>query len=181
MMRLLKVGVPLTLVVLALALFCWWLLVYSVPPGLDAAGGGPITNSIGMKLVLIPAGKFLMGSARDEKGHHPSEEPQHEVVISQPFYMGVYEVTQGQYRQVMGNNPSFYSPRGEARDEVAGLDTDNFPVENVTWHDAQAFCQRLSALWRERAAGRVYRLPTEAEWEYACRAGTTTPSTRALR
>jgi formylglycine-generating enzyme required for sulfatase activity len=121
-----------------------------------------ITNSIGMKLVLIPAGKYLMGSPRDEKDRSEDEE-QHEVEITQPFYLGVYEVTQGQYEQVMGKNAAHFT-----KGNRGGPD---HPVENVSWFDAQDFCDKLLALEKERAAGRSYRLPTEAEWEYACRGG----------
>ena len=121
-----------------------------------------ITNSIGMKLMLIPAGKFLMGSPKDER-----DEEQHEVSITTPFYLGVDVVTQAEYEKVMGNNPSWFSPKG--------MDTGQFPVEQVSWDDAVAFCEKLSELPEEKKAGWVYRLPTEAEWEYACRAGTKTP------
>jgi formylglycine-generating enzyme required for sulfatase activity len=153
----------LPLALLAVVLYVLW-LVLGVVRGPD----------IDMKLVLIPAGKFVMGSPKDDKDRHPSEEPQHEVEVK-AFYLGAYEVTQGQYRKVTGTNPSCFSPTGEFSKYVRGLNTDDFPVEQITWYDAQAFCERLSALPRERAEGRVYRLPTEAEWEYACRAGTTTP------
>jgi formylglycine-generating enzyme required for sulfatase activity len=123
-----------------------------------------------MKLVLIPKGKFLMGSPRDEKGRLDHEE-QHEVEITRPFYMGVYEVTQEQYEKVMGMNPSWFSATGGGKAKVKGLDTRRFPVENVSWTDARIFCDKPSALERELAAKRVYRLPTEAEWEYTCRGG----------
>jgi formylglycine-generating enzyme required for sulfatase activity len=132
-----------------------------------------ITNSVGMRLVLIPAGKFVMGSPADEKGRFPNER-QREVEITKPFYMGVHEVTQKQYREVTGNNPSFFSKQGKGQDRVKAQDTDSFPVENVTWQQAVDFCKKLSDLPAEKKAGRVYRLPTEAEWEYACRAGSTT-------
>jgi formylglycine-generating enzyme required for sulfatase activity len=79
------------------------------------------------------------------------------------------QVTQEQYEQVMGENPSYFQG-----DEVKGRDSSEFPVECVSWEDAVAFCQKLSALPEEKAAGRVYRLPTEAEWDYSCRAGTST-------
>jgi formylglycine-generating enzyme required for sulfatase activity len=121
-----------------------------------------------MKLVRFPAGKFLMGSLDSEANRLRSEE-QHEVEISRPFLLGAYEVTQAQYQKVMGNNPSFFSATGAGKDKVAGVDTRNFPVESVTWDEAVVFCNKLSALPAEKAAGRVYRLPTEAEWEYACR------------
>lgn len=117
----------------------------------------PITNVVGMQLKPIPPGKFVMGSAKGRS----NEEPQHEVILTKPFYLGVHEVTQEQYERVMGRNPSIFE------------DPQN-PVEQVSWEDAVRFCQKLSELPAEEAAGRVYRLPTEAEWEYACRAGTTT-------
>jgi formylglycine-generating enzyme required for sulfatase activity len=132
------------------------------------------TNSIGMKLVLIPRGKFLMGSPKDEKDRN-ADEWQHEVEISRPFYLGVYAVTQKQYKEVMGKNRSCFRADGGGKDKVKGLVTDDFPVEQVSWHDAVEFCEKLSQLEKERRAKRTYRLPTEAEWEYACRAGTTTP------
>ena len=120
-------------------------------------------NSIGMVLRLVPPGDFLMGSEPSEPGHWPSEGPRHWVRITQPFYMGVYEVTQAQFQQVMGFNPSHFADSGE------------LPVEQVSWNDAVAFCRRLSEMPAERSTGWIYRLPTEAEWEYACRAGTGTP------
>ncbi len=116
----------------------------------------PLEFNVTMKLTLIPPGKFDMGSAEGDVRHH-DESPQHEVVISQPFYMGTHEVTQEQYQAVMGYNPS--SIRRPAN-----------PVEQVSWNDAMAFCEKLSANTRK-----AVRLPTEAQWEYACRAGTATP------
>ena len=113
-------------------------------------------DSIGMKFKLIPAGTFTMGDASGEDDETP-----HEVTLTKPFKMGIHEVTQAQYEQVMGVNPSGFK----------GADN---PVEMVSWDDAVEFCRRLSELPAEKAAGNVYRLPTEAEWEYACRAGTTT-------
>ncbi|HUW83277.1 MAG TPA: SUMF1/EgtB/PvdO family nonheme iron enzyme [Phycisphaerae bacterium] len=113
-------------------------------------------ENVSMKLILIPAGKFTMGSPDSETGHQSDEGPQREVTITKPFYMGVYEVTQEQYGQVMGQNPSrFKSPQN--------------PVESVSWNDAVEFCEKVS-----QNTGRRLRLPTEAEWEYACRAGTNT-------
>ncbi len=128
-----------------------------------------ITNSIGMKLRLIPAGTFLMG-APTGKGY-ADEHPQHEVEITKPFYMGVYEVTQEQYQRIMGKNPSVFSKDGTYRGQVQGVDTTSFPVENVSWNDAVEFCKKLRALSEVFRLNRVYRLPTEAEWEYACRGG----------
>ncbi len=108
-------------------------------------------ESIGMEFKLIPAGTFTMGEGDDA----------HDVTLTKPFKMGVHEVTQAQYEQVMGVNPSIFK----------GADN---PVEKVNWDDAVEFCRKLSELPAEKEAGNVYRLPTEAEWEYACRAGTTT-------
>ena len=123
-----------------------------------------ITNSIGMKLMLIPPGMFLMGSPEGEEHRYaPYEGPQHEVIITRPFYLGIYPVTQREFEAVMGYNPSCFK------------DSPDHPADQVSWKKAVEFCQRLSALPAEEKAGRVYRLPTEAEWEYACRAGTTTP------
>jgi formylglycine-generating enzyme required for sulfatase activity len=113
-------------------------------------------NNVTMKLVLIPAGKFLMGSPEDEKGRENNEGPQHEVTISKPFYMGIYEVTQEQYEQIMGRNLSYF--KGAQN-----------PVENVSWDDAVEFCKALS-----KKTGKTVTLPTEAKWEYACRAGSKT-------
>jgi len=113
-------------------------------------------NDVQMRLVLIPAGKFIMGSPATEAGRGGDEGPQHAVTISKPFYMGVFEVTQEQYEQVMGANPSRF--KGATN-----------PVEWVSWDDAVEFCRKLSA-----RTGKKVMLPTEAQWEYACRAGTTT-------
>jgi formylglycine-generating enzyme required for sulfatase activity len=125
-----------------------------------------VTNTIGMKLALVPAGTFLMGSPTEEVGRRDNEGPVHTVVLSRPFYLGLFPVTQAQFEAVMQNNPSRF--RG-----AAGGGPDH-PVESVSWEDAVAFCVRLSALPAEQQARRLYRLPTEAEWEYACRSGTTT-------
>jgi formylglycine-generating enzyme required for sulfatase activity len=118
-----------------------------------------ITNSIGMRLQLIPAGEFLMGSADSDREAPAEEKPQHRVRITEPFYLAICEVTQSQWEQVMGSNPS----------QFKGPD---HPVERVSWEDCQKFIRRLNNLPGER--GGVYRLPTEAEWEYACGAGSTT-------
>jgi formylglycine-generating enzyme required for sulfatase activity len=121
-----------------------------------------ITNTIGMKLVLIPAGEFLMGSPDSDTDADANEKPRHRVQITKPFYLGATEVTQGQYRAVTGANPSNFQG------------SDDLPVENVSWVDAQAFCAKLNELERGKLSSASYRLPTEAEWKYACRAGTTT-------
>ena len=130
-----------------------------------------IENSLGIKLALVPAGRFQMGAPDGDKNPYYNAGPTHEVEITLPFYLGVYEVTQEEYQKVMDRNPSFFSPEGEGKDKVRDMDTFRFPVENVSWDDAVEFCRRLSEFPDEKAAKRVYRLPTEAEWEYACRGG----------
>ncbi len=122
---------------------------------LDLGGG------VTMKLVLIPAGEFMMGSPPPEQGPHVDERPQHRVRITKPFYMGVTEVTQEQYKAVMGKQPW-------SRQEYAGRSGDA-AANYISWNDAREFCRKLSA-----KIGQTVRLPTEAEWEYACRAGSTT-------
>ena len=119
--------------------------------------GDSITNSIGMKLTYIPAGEFMMGRPNGEKGDD-AEQPQHRVRLTKPFLMGVTEVTQSQWKAVMGdgNNGSMFKG-------------DDLPMEELKWNDAKEFCRKLSA-----KDGREYRLPTEAEWEFACRAWTKT-------
>ncbi len=111
----------------------------------------------GMRFRLIPAGEFVMGSPSNEANRNSYEGPQRTVKLTKPFYMGVTEVTQAQYQRVMGSNPSNWKG-------------DNLPVEFVSWNDATEFCRRMSQL-----TGLTITLPTEAQWEYACRAGTTTP------
>ncbi len=140
--------------------------------GRPAAGEPPsraLTNSIGMKLTFIPAGTFRMGSPADEP-ERADDEGQHEVEVSRPFYLGTHEVTQRQFMRLMGS----VVKRGAIFNEGRGGGPEH-PMENVTWHHAVEFCAALSALADEKAAGRRYRLPTEAEWEYACRAGTSSP------
>jgi formylglycine-generating enzyme required for sulfatase activity len=144
-----------------------------MPDTTTAGEATRIENSIGMKLVLIRPGRFLRGSPASEPGHRLREEPRREIVITRAFYIGVYEVTQAEYEKVTHHNPSYFSRHGPGKDKVAGEDTSRFPVESITWDDAREFCSKLSQLDAERRSGRVYRLPTEAEWEYACRAGTT--------
>jgi formylglycine-generating enzyme required for sulfatase activity len=127
------------------------------PNGSDEPSAEPakavvsIVNSIGMRFVPIPAGTFTMGVGSEAR----------QVTLTKAFDLGVYEVTQEQYEKVMGKNPSYF--KGPQN-----------PVENVNWDDAVEFCRKLSELPEEKSGGYVYRLPTEAEWEYACRAGTTT-------
>jgi formylglycine-generating enzyme required for sulfatase activity len=133
------------------------------------AGVRPIapvmTNSLGMRLALVPAGRFRMGSPAGEKERDVNETP-HEVVITRAFYLGIHPVTQAQYKAVIGSNPSHFCATGNGRSKVSKLDTSDFPVDSVSWEDASEFCRQLS----ERE-GRPYRLPTEAEWEYAARGG----------
>ena len=158
------------------------------------------SNSIGMKLELIPPGEFDMGTApadlqellqsttsQIEQARYRTESPARHVVIDQHFYAGAHEVTQAEYEKVMHANPSWFSKLGDGADQVEGIDTSGHPVEQVSWFDALAFCNRLSQIEGlspcydlkdgnvSLVEGNGYRLPTEAEWEYACRAGTTTP------
>ena len=129
------------------------------------AVGKPFTNAQGMTMAWIPRGSFVMGSDENEAGRDKSEGPTRVVTFTDGYWMGINELSQGQYERVMGENPS------QSRHSL-------LPVERVSWKDAMDFCKKLTA--RERAEGRlpvgyVYRLPTEAEWEYACRAGTKGP------
>jgi formylglycine-generating enzyme required for sulfatase activity len=128
-------------------------------------------GDVKMEFVLIPKGKFTMGSPKDEKGRRDNE-VQHEVEITKPLYLAKYPVTQEQYVAITGKNPSHFCKDGEGADKVKDLDTKQFPVEQVSWDDAQAFCKKLGENDKQK---RKFRLPTEAEREYACRAGTTTP------
>jgi uncharacterized protein (TIGR02996 family) len=130
-----------------------------------------VTNSLGMRFILVSPGTFLMGSPETEEGRLADREgPQHAVEITRPFLLGMHPVTQKEYEQVMGNNPSHFAPKSK-RSSKAKAEAKRFPVESVSWDDAVAFCERLSELPEEGAAGHSYRLPTEAEWEYACRGG----------
>ncbi len=138
------------------------LLVAMTGCGADTKPTGVTSvKSIGMRFVPIPAGTFTMGDANGT-----GDETPHQVTLTQPFELGVYEVTQEQWKAVMSTTPW----EGET-DVKQG---DDYPATYVCWDDAVEFCRSLSELPEEKAAGHVYRLPTEAEWEYACRAGTTT-------
>jgi formylglycine-generating enzyme required for sulfatase activity len=146
--------------------------VSSKPPALD--------------MLPIPAGEFWMGASEGDREAAEDEKPRHKVKITQPFLLAKTKVTQAQYEEVMGENPSAFSARGRFKERVKGWDTRQHPVESISWLDAVRFCNRLS----ERHGlppyyridgksisihgGNGYRLPTEAEWEYACRAGTDT-------
>jgi len=116
------------------------------------------TNMIGMKFLYIPPGEFMMGSPKEEAGRYDNE-ILHKVVLTKPFFMQNIPVTQGQWRAIMGSNPSHFNNGG-----------DDCPVEQVSWDDAQEFIRKLN----QKEGADNYRLPTEAEWEYACRAGSTT-------
>ncbi|MGY8767761.1 MAG: SUMF1/EgtB/PvdO family nonheme iron enzyme [Pirellulales bacterium] len=119
-----------------------------------------IQNSVGMKLVKLPAGEFLMGSPRTEADRNANE-LQHKVTLSQSFYMGSTEVTQGQWKAVMGTTP--WKGQNSVKEDT------QLAVSHINWNDATEFCRKLSD-----KEGKIYRLPTEAEWEYACRAGSST-------
>ncbi|MFM6528731.1 MAG: pentapeptide repeat-containing protein, partial [Dolichospermum sp.] len=120
-------------------------------------------NGVTLEMAAIPGGTFLMGSPEDEKERDGNESPQHEVTVPD-FFMGKYPVTQAQYQAIMGTNPSYFKGNGST-----SL-TNQRPVETVRWNDAVKFCELLS-----QRTGKKYTLPSEAQWEYACRAGTTTP------
>ena len=124
-----------------------------------------INNSVGMRFRLIPPGTFEMGSPTSEP-KRSSHETLHNVSITQPKLLGIYPVTQGEWTKLMGSNPSDFQ-------SVKGEDTSRFPVEQVSWEDSQAFLTQLNA--QHGLKGWRYRLPTEGEWEYACRAGTVSP------
>jgi uncharacterized protein (TIGR02996 family) len=131
-----------------------------------------LTNSLGMQLILVPAGAFFLDAhtaAETRSSQDGPNQPQ-EVEIPRPFYLGACPVTQNDFLAVMESNPSHFGPGGTGQASVRGLDSLSFPVEMVTWDEAVRFCQLLSQRPAEKEAGLEYRLPAEAEWEYACRA-----------
>ncbi len=166
------VGKPQTKVRLSLAILVPSLLFLALPPvglilaHLYSAMQPPehisldLGQGVTMELTRIPAGKFMMGSPESETGRRDDEGPQREVTISKPFYMGVYEVTRLQWYTVMGSHARMSRPIVNVHDK---------PVNSITWNEANEFCEKLS-----KKTGKNVRLPTEAQWEYACRAGSTT-------
>ena len=123
-------------------------------------------SSIGIELVLVPRGTFWMG----ENGRNA----QQEVTIENDLYLGIYQVTQGPWTEIMGSNPRFFSRNGERQYRTIGISNEvllRFPVENVSWDQVQEFLKRLNQ--REEQSGLLYRLPSEREWEYSCRSGLT--------
>jgi formylglycine-generating enzyme required for sulfatase activity len=175
---------------MALAAFLLPMLGRAADDAPAAPGDKEYVNSLKMKLVLIPKGTFLMGSPEDEEDRQDNEGPRHEVEITRAFYMGAYPVTKGQFAAFVKD--AGYKTEAEADGQggygydaankrLVGRDRkyswretgfeqgDDHPVVNVTWNDAREFCR-----WLSKKEGKAYELPTEAEWEYACRAGTTT-------
>jgi uncharacterized protein (TIGR02996 family) len=130
-----------------------------------------LRNSFGMLFVLIPPGTFRMGSPPQETDRFTDEGPERAVRISWAFYLGAYPVTQAEYEAVVGHNPSHFRANGAGGERVGDADTRRHPVENLSCDNAVRFCRALADAPEEKSAHRVYRLPSEAEWEYACRAG----------
>ena len=123
------------------------------------------TNRLGMEFVLVPKGKSWLGGGRGKPGNKETE-------IPYDFYLGKYEVTQEEWRKVVGRNPSYFSRTGKGKDAVQGVPDEElkrFPVDNVSWEDAQLFIAEVNRQVKD--SGWVYRLPTEVDWEYACRGG----------
>ncbi len=132
-------------------------IIIAKPPGSAQIYTEALGNGVDLKMVKIPGGEFMMGSPESEKDREKDESPQHQVTVPE-FYLAQTLVTQAQYQAIMGKNPSNFKGN------------DKLPVEQVSWLDAVAFCEKFS-----QKTNRTYRLPSEAEWEYACRAGSNTP------
>jgi formylglycine-generating enzyme required for sulfatase activity len=155
------------------------------PQAVTALKSAPVPSAKkpAIEMARIEAGKFFMGSHDSDREALPDEKPRHEVKITRPFLLGKFEITQEQYEEVMGVNPSAFSAKGRQRNKVKDVDTKQHPVESISWNDAVAFCNRLSEkhglepYYRIEGkqvtvkGGTGFRLPTEAEWEYAARAG----------
>jgi formylglycine-generating enzyme required for sulfatase activity len=146
-----------------------WLATRGRQPSVETQQPEPLpatfTNSLGMEFVIVPKGKSWLGGESGKPGDT-------EVEVKENFYLGRYEVTQAEWDKLMGTRPSNFTRTGEGKDavkDVPDADLDRFPVESVTWEDAQEFLKRLNE--RDKQADWVYRLPKEAEWEYACRGG----------
>ncbi len=135
--------------------------------GGDAGLPAEFVNGVGMNMVRLDGGTYRRGAAAGEPGADPADGPPTEATVAGPFYMAATETTDGQYRRIMGHSPAQWA--GKLRRSA------DAPVDSVTWDEAVSFCQKLTAADKGRRAGWAYRLPTEAEWEYACRAGTDTP------
>ena len=155
------------------------LVLNVVPQALPAELPNEITNSIGMRFKLAPSGDFLMGHSPWgfgnpspevllKKGFMPTDDLRPRIRITEPFSWA-HEVTRAEYQKVMGRDPNGSSEDADETDSICSEDISRYPVVSVSWNDAVKFCERLSAI-----EGKTYRLPSEAEWEYACRAGTTT-------
>jgi eukaryotic-like serine/threonine-protein kinase len=150
--------------IVALSVFTFLLVQFRLRG--DRFVSNEYTNAFGIRFALIPPGKFMMGSPETEPDRTREEGPQHEVSITEAFYMSITEVTNQQYIDLIGSSPAWTASRVRQSGDL--------PTESVTWLEAKEFCRKLNERDRSRRNGWLYRLPTEAEWEYACRSGTTT-------